>query len=334
MKKFHPGKWIFIIYLFLSFLLIGQGIEIVGLHLLEQVPKEKRNPFFKRGWVKHSYEVEPKKEGEFLIILISNSQGYGAEVNDEESYALLFEKMMTEQLQSPVRVLNWSIQGGAGVDMVIQAAAANRLQPDLLLVVASADSFKKRYLQVNPEGNRVWASDNYLLLAYPDVAENIPESFISRFFASTDFLELKMAAFWPLWNLRALPIDWLIRGSRFLDKERDQIWFLQPNARIQNSSNPKEAEEIGWEIVAEFLETTRTIKGRRVYIEMPTHSFYKRGRAEKTILLHKEFQNQGFETWDLSGSVKDENLLGLTHLNKRGNMDFAEKLMGKYKKYR
>ena len=59
---------------------------------LAQQVEQDRNPCRLHGWREFIARTEPRRENESLILLLSNSQGYGREVDSSLTYA--------QQLQS------------------------------------------------------------------------------------------------------------------------------------------------------------------------------------------------------------------------------------------
>ena len=168
---------------------------------------DARNPNYRRLWPEYVLDTLPKREGELLVILISNSQGYGPELPAELIYPVRLERLLSERWQRPVRVANWSMQSGNAPDFVALAAAAPRLDPDVTLLLTSPRNFSQKFRmqQGEPIGLDYGLPDTRRLIGYAGVRARLPRSFTDYYVHTNELLDATLARLMPLWRYRDLP---------------------------------------------------------------------------------------------------------------------------------
>lgn len=295
--------------------------------------KTKRNPFFRRAWVEHVYDVKPKQPGEKLIIIISNSQGYGKEIKDEHTYASLLEKYLRLKLKSPVRVLNWSVPGGSGAEYTLLAAASHRLNPDILLLMAPPASFQHKFMVLNKASKPQipWASDCHFLLGFSDVLRYVPKPFIDHFYKGIDPSDLYLGRIFPLWRYRTLPMAWLMQFKIFRPFEKYGAvdrWGLFKEVR-QNRNKASSIAPVGkidFQLLNVYLQATRSLKAKKIFASMPLKSLARNRYTRFTEQYRDDFKASGFEAWDLSDQISDDSFVTFSHMNERGHKEIAKLL--------
>lgn len=335
-----------VIWAIFFFLLITAIFGVCTEKWKNQHNSEKRNIFFRRGWVEHVLSADKLKRPEKLIVIISNSQGYGREVFDQETYPALLEKYLIQQQKEDVRVLNWSIPGAKVPEFTILAAAAKRLAPDILIFIDSPANFfieevaldKKKDLQKN------FISDCRLLLWFSDIRKAIPSAFLSHFFSPVDYLDIFFAHIFTPWRYRDIFISGLMQSQEFrpFDKSgKSEKWFFQAadpqqgsatqlrtaSTKAQISTQPISISSIFLELLSYFLDTTQGMTSDKYFVFMPLHSSIQK----KNSLLLNEFTTRstvkGFKVVDLSNRIPDEQYLTLTHFNEAGHVTMAHLLV-------
>ncbi|MFH2123809.1 MAG: hypothetical protein ABIJ50_10060 [Pseudomonadota bacterium] len=277
-----------------------------------------------------------------LIVIISNSQGYGRELSDQETYPVLLEKDLISQQKENVRVLNWSIPGGMMPDFIILAAAAKRLAPDILIFVDSpADCSNNRMELDKKEGLRKnFISDCRFLLWFSDIHKAIPSAFLAHFIRPIDYLDIFFAHIFTPWRYRDIFISRLMQTPELkpFDKSgKSEKWFFQTavsrqhyadqlrtaSTKAQRTTRPINMSSISFELLNYFLNTTQGMKGEKYFVFMPLHSSIQK----KNSLLLTEFTTRsaakGFKVVDLSNKIPDDQYLTLTHFNEAGHVTMA-----------
>jgi len=332
------------VFFFLMFaVLLGVGSE----KWLQQHVKEKRNSFFRRGWVEHVLSADEQKRPGKRIVIISNSQGYGPEVSDRETYPALLETILVRQQYGEAQVLNWSIAGGQARDLTILAAAAKWLAPDILIFIDSPADFHRNRMKVDrKKGLREnFVTDSYYLLGYSSIRNALPSGFLSHFFRPIDYVDITLARIFVPWRYREIFSSALMRAEEFrpFDKTgKSKKWFVPPPdsrekyrqrkqrgmAKARKTIHPISTDRMSDELLNFFLDTTRDMTAERYFIFMPLHSSIRK----KNILLGQELAARsaakGFQVVDLSGSIPDKQFLTLTHLTKAGHATMAGLLAG------
>lgn len=306
----------FVIFMILTSIVINASFNLWHGHF-----KTKRNPHFRRAWVEHVYKARPKQAGEKLLIIISNSQGYGNEVKDEETYVYLLEKNLNFIWKSPVRVLNWSVHGGAGPEFVILLAAANRLHPDTLLLIVSPGNFRNFYMSLDEHSKpkMPWASDCRFLLGFSDIRKYVPRLFVKHFFKMIDEVDIYLGRYYPLWRYRPHFISWLSRST-----------ILRRFGKDENVNYGKVKKTIDSKLLGYCLETTTSLKAKKVFVLMPQRSMVNKRFPKFIQQYQRQLDATGYEVWDLSHQISDNlsdnHFRTLSHLNKKGHAKLADLL--------
>ncbi|MBN1672797.1 MAG: hypothetical protein JXR37_17265 [Kiritimatiellae bacterium] len=292
----------------------------------------RRNPHFRRAWAEHVSSAFPRQPGERLIVIISNSQGYGRELDDAQTYPRLLEGKLAERLNGPVRVLNWSVPAGVGVEYVLLGAAAARLAPDVLMLVAGPGNFDASWLRVDtdPARRAAWPSDNRYLLGFGDVRRRVPREFLSRYIRPIDWVDIMLGRACPVWSYRHLPAAWLMRFRPLHAFERSpekETWFYGPSRAPARPVLVYPPIAVDWDLVRDYLGATQGMSGtRRVFVSMPLHT-RRRGRASGFLArMRADCAAAGVEVWDCAGILPDHQYFVTTHADREGHEVFAEHL--------
>lgn len=168
--------------LFLVVCFLGIGELAAGWALRDVQPPssyvESRNPHFLRDWVAYTEPPPGPKEG-YRAIVISNSQGFLRERKEGElSYpARLEERLRATGFGAQAEVLNWSVPGCSGRELVVLAARAAAHQPDAIFLVSYNNDFHPGWSRRRLASIR----NDVLHLAYlPEVRSFLPETFLKR----------------------------------------------------------------------------------------------------------------------------------------------------------
>lgn len=311
---------------------------------LQQYANEKRNVFFRRGWVEHVLSGVASRRPGKLVIIISNSQGYGFELSDTETYPVLLEKMLKQQFNEEVQVLNWSVSGGKTPEFAILAAAAKYIAPDVLIFVDSPSDFQadRMRIDVKTGPRKNFRTDLYYLLGCSPIRKALPAGFLSHYFRPIDWVDIALANLFPPWRYREIFISALMRKSTFrpFDKGgREQKWFFRPPVsgreprayllkKGQKATPPIRTDRISFTLLDYFLNTIRGMKAKKYFVFMPLHSLTRNRNRFVGKEIAKRLEAEGFHVVDLSGSVPDGQFLTLAHLSPAGHVTMAGLLAG------
>lgn len=311
---------------------------------LDEIRQEKRNACLLRDWGHHAYPA-PQKPQEKLIIIISNSQGYGTEVEDEQTYPFILEQLLNQSGKETYKVLNWSVPGGQIPEQLILTAAAARLHPEKLLFINSPASFSQRHLAMlkQPFSNSILGSDVYLLLAYSDVREVLPELYSHFFYQSKVYLNATLARIFPLWSIRTYPLS-LVNRVSFLqpfDKSGEiNPWHFPHNISIEqtrekflktvnNTHSEYPAvpyENFSTELLNHFFSITKMIDGEKYFIFMPHHTIIRNKNSLIIPKISQTIQENDIQVVDMRAAVPDSYYLSSVHFDQTGHRIMAEKL--------
>jgi hypothetical protein len=297
----------------------------------------KRNPGLKNFWVEHTYQTNLKQLGEALVIVISNSQGYAKGLPDHQIYPSLLEQSLNSNPASPVRVLNWSIWGGKGPEFILLAAAASRLNPDALILVAGAESFSARHMIQNAEtGSHLpWGSDTSLLLGYSEVREKISSSYLTHFFNLNDALEITVARLWPPWRFRHLPLEKTRNSLGFYLPVKNLRKKLLPYGQIHRDFRQQQMDldriqyPVSEKLLDWFIDATAGISGRMIFVEIPRCDGEVGTRTLPGYEIQTFFQDHGFETWEFPNQLSREDYQTPLYFSVKGHQRFADLLAGR-----
>lgn len=307
-----------------------------------------RNPLFRRDWPHFVKQAEPAREGERLIVVISNSQGYGREFYDHETYAALLQK--TLRLREPTRVLNWSIGGGVGPEFTLLAAAAHRLRPDRVVVVSPASAFREIFWQDETGRGRLTrrASDLWKLAAYPEIRGHLPDAYrrhylplpisldalLARTFRILDRRDLVVWALYPRsWKApfgrRPLAQVWgtslhlSVEPTHAADPRRQQSAGKKRRRRLARSLEVQPpASPLRLELLDHLLETLPA-ESDPVFVLMPSYSRSRLKYEDFPAAARARARATGVDFLDLQSAIPNHDFRSTAHFNRRGHRRMA-----------
>ena len=296
-------------------------------------PATMRNHHYARGWLEHAGEARPRGTNENLVVLIGNSQGFGLEVSDAQSYARLLQDHLTRRWGN-TRVLNWCLPGATGQEFVILAARAQRLNPDVLLLVtgpgnfdAALGEFDAREKQPKP-----WLSDVYRLLGDPKVRRRLPRSFLSQYFSLSDFVDGGLSNTSKLWRHRHVPVSWFAQFRTFQQFEPSMqreaiLWPLRiPGYTPQEAISAPTQEDIravSPTLLNHYLDVAGKVARHRYFVVMPLHSLRRRDVTESVSAFRRLADHPNHQFLDISALVPDDSFITPTHVDAQGHISIA-----------
>ncbi|MCP3892657.1 MAG: hypothetical protein GY702_27840 [Desulfobulbaceae bacterium] len=329
----------------LFFILLTTIFNVFFDNWLKRQSPEKRNVHYRRGWAEHVISPSKKKKNEKLIIIVANSQGYGREVSDKQSYPSLLEDSLANQFSQNIRILNWSIYGGSVKEMTMLTAAAKRLQADIFLYIDRPSGFHVNYVKANRK--RGWLSnfsfDVRFLLWHPDIRKTLPPDFLSYYFGPMDYVDISLAHLFKPWYYRELPVSFVLQNEdmrKFNPSKWSQKWVSAPRdtrekqerllrqteKMIKTRREQLKENAISWKAVKHLLDTTQGLTAEKYFISMPVHTLIQ---GESDLILPEistRFSKKGFRVLDFSKKIPDYQYLSMAHLNETGHQTMAELL--------
>jgi hypothetical protein len=227
--------------------------------------------------------------------------------------------MLAERL-GPVRVLNWCVTGGAAPDFIVLGAAAARLDPDIVILMASPRNFDAS-LKDQRKGRhpfRRWASDSHWLVAFPEIRRHLPDGFVSATFDPADRLGLELGRRLPLWRARYVPAGRLMRNEAFR--------HFQPGGILPPVLPERPPHRVSDELFGFYAGATKTIGGRRIVVRMPLVSRRRPSTEVGGQALRDLAISSGQEFWDLSAAVPDDRFRTASHVDAEGHEIIAREL--------
>jgi hypothetical protein len=299
-------------------------------------PVMMRNHHFARGWLDHAGRARPSGTNETLVILIGNSQGFGSEVSDTQTYAQLLQTHVTRQW-GQTRVLNWSLPGATGQEFVILAAQAQRLNPDVLVLVTGPGNFDASLGEFDTRRKKPapWWTDVYRLLGDPKVRDRLPRSFLSQYFSPADYLDIGLCRLSRLWSHRHVPVSWFARFRTFQRFEpswqREAILYPArmtgfPLRAAKTAPVENDVHQVSRTLLNHYFEVADKVAGRRYFLVMPIHSQRRREISESISELRRSADRANHEFMNFSAAVPDELFMDMTHLDKQGHATFARSI--------
>lgn len=276
-----------------------------------------RNPMIDLGWVPFT-APRPRAAHEKLIVVISNSQGFGREIEDaDQIYAARLEQRLNARANGRRYIVaNWSMNGGLAPDMILLAARAAAHAPDAVLVPTYCNSVLDARIE-HPDylNNR----DVQYLGYEPQVRRLLSPAFLHHFWLSR-------------------PRGWLTAASGLL---RLHHLFMMPGHTVVFGrvkwppgvgQTPHDWQPRGEEMLKELAETLQrgAPKTPLVLVSMPidlnrfTPESRPRLQAYATHLHRVMDGRPSIRVWDAVEAIPSEAFCAPTHFWAQGHAQFAD----------
>jgi hypothetical protein len=284
-----------------------------------------RNPNYRRAWPAFT-EPRPRGADEKLVILISNSQGFAHELEDE---SLIYAHLLEEQLNKTgsgnrVTIANWSLGGVSGPEMLVLAARAVGHEPDLLMLVTHSNPFSYKRLE---QPLSFYLSDVGLLAYTQPVRLRLPSWFLRKHWVYD-----------PATFLGAH--SGLVRWRNTFTEQRHRRWLIAPKSGEPRNKPRKlysapEVRGSGQRLLAAWVDVFREDRPDTpvLMVNMPLSQpswtpqawarLQKFGRAMQGLAE----SNPGVTAIDAIDAIDPAMFLTRTHLSARGHAEFAEYLL-------
>lgn len=316
------------------------------------VDEVRRNHYFRRGWPEY---LSVERQNDHRIIIISNSQGFGREVDESAIYPTLLEhRLNREQFEgfTDWKVENWSLPGGNFPEFMVMAAKAAAVQARYVIVSFYLLNLKPSFLDRDIS---FFLNDSARFLTEKEVYYNLPKSFRKRHvswesivgFAATDTFAFLRAKEYLLEKfLKGGPIQGKKKSAAvfftFGDFSLWEGWFYNEKLRRPlayrktNFASLKPAalyyHRASLQFIRELDQTYAKTNKKLILASMPLC---------KRVLMSTEPQrrfNADIEQMskdlhlnytDFSFSVPDTEFVLFTHLNAQGHVLYADLLQEK-----
>ena len=332
----HPdvnGHVLTLVSTLLLVLLTGTLLAGLGNAWHATHPVTMRNHHFARGWLHHAGRSRPHGTNETLVILIGNSQGFGNEVTDDQTYARLLQAHLTPRW-GQTRVLNWSLPGATGQEFVILAAQAQRMNPDVLVLVTAPGNFDASLGEFDSHRKRPapWWTDVYRLLGNADVRRLLPRPFLSQYFSHADYIDIGLCRLSELWSHRHIPVSWFAQFHTFQRFEpswqRETILYPARTPGVQRGAfmttpGRNEIHHVSRPLLSAYLTVAEKVVGRSYFFVMPLHSRRRDAVSESISELRQWVASTNHEFVNISATVPDELFIDMTHLDANGHATLA-----------
>ena len=181
--RVRPAFWLFLLLLVLAEI----AARIWG-PALPTCAAERRNPYRFRGWPAYVAGVRDFGASNHVVVVLSNCQGYGAEVPGRVGFPAVLQNLLAErawQGDANWKVVNWSLDGATSIEYTILAAYLRTLHPDAVVASLAFADFRAEHFR---EGWRYPRSDVPCLATRWPVLRQLPWTYLRRHWKPEDAL--------------------------------------------------------------------------------------------------------------------------------------------------
>lgn len=178
----------------------------------------RRNPYRFRGWPEYVEGAAETSAGRRTVVILTNCQGYGAEVPGWAGYPAALEGELAVRGvlgDADWRVVNWALDGATSIEYVVLAAYLRDLKPAAVVASLAFADFRAEHFA---ESWRYARSDVPRLATRPAVFRNLPRSFWQRHARAEETLEAWATDHCALLRAKEYAWSWLeehLPGSHF-----------------------------------------------------------------------------------------------------------------------
>lgn len=328
----------------LILLLLAEGAARLWGPAMPSCAEMRRNPYRYRGWPEYAEAARGLEASNRVAVVLSNCQGYGAELPDSAGYPAVLQRMLAAgdpEGERPWRVVNWSLDGATSIEYGVLAAFLRTLNPEAVIVPVAFADFRAEHFE---EGWRYSRSDAARLATRPSVIRRLPGSFLRRHAKVEDSLALwvfdrvallRAAEYGWSWLAGRLPGShfalyapainyrpWRIEGLRAwaprirpvgvpLDQDLDLLYDGRSTAMVD-------------ELAAVLAELSCPV-ALAVQPFRDRHAYADRFTAD----LEASAARHGVAFWDLQRIIPEDQYLTSNHLNHRGHRRMAREIAGR-----
>ena len=330
----------------LAFLLILAELLARGLGpAIPTCAQVRRNPYRCRGWPEYVAGAEDLLVSNRTVVLLTNCQGYGAELPGAMGYPAVLERELVERKfldAANWRVVNWALDGATSIEYTLLAAYLKTLKPDAVIASLAFADFRAEHFR---EGYHYSRSDVARLASRWPVFRRLPASFLRRHWKVEDALGawcsdrvalLRAKEYGWSWMEGVLPGShyalyapamnyrpWRIEGLKAIVPE------IRPIGLPRDQDLDLAYDERSLAMLDELAGVLAEGRAPVALVAQPfrdSHSSARRFVADVEAVAAKH----RLACWDLSQVVPRDEFLTSNHLNRRGHrrvaMDLADRL--------
>ncbi|HMP89957.1 MAG TPA: hypothetical protein PJ991_07140 [Kiritimatiellia bacterium] len=294
-----------------------------------QLPPSPRNHAFHFVWEEYLDGTKPRRENETLLVIVSNSQGFGWEVQPREIYPHVLETIRRENAES-FRVVNWSIPGARFHDILIAIAAARKIDPTHLAVITSPRTVSKT--PPPRKAINTWTSQLFYKLRDKVVREQIPKEIISDMTDVPMKTQMIIGEAWPAWRNRSLPSALIAEYkplAPFFEIRGAALWFRFPELRHNNPRRRREPRTnpiVDERKARHLIEIAANAAPHVFWINMPVRSTWRFEEETAWNDLTELIKQTNIHAINMADALPDEAFISQAHFGREGHRMFAEKL--------
>jgi len=320
MRILFQSVWVWMVAGFI----VLQWPLLMGIqHWQAGLSNEIRNPGHRRGWYEYVRATPAKRPGEELILVLSNSQGYGFEIPARHIYANWLQSNLRIQERN-ARVVNWSVPGAAYFDFLVLSAAARELKADHILFVLTPGPLCEP-TRPSLEG-RHWTSDVHYLLNDRTLRDRLAPDRLSDRLSSGIWAEIRLGTAWPVWRWRAWIPAHLAQSDALrplFPMEKDSTWIAHRTAFGRQPKPPP--ARLNEPAARRMLTLLREASPGLMIVNMPVAENW-RGENRARDQLEKLARELSIRHLDLESSIDERHFITATHLNAKGHLEMARLL--------
>ena len=322
--------WIKLGTALLTALVVVLGAEALARGVMGRVAfahsyDEPRNPNYRRAWPAFT-EPRPRDADEKLVIVISNSQGFAHELKDPgQVYTHLLEAQLNKQVtDTKIKVLNWSLGGVSGPEMLLLASRAADHKPDALLIITHSNPFSHHRLN-NPLS--FYLSDAGQLAYTEPIRDRLPRWYRRRhrIYDPATFLEVQSS---------------LVQCRNTFVEQRHRRWHIaeaadEPRRERQKRVPAPEVRGSGRNLLKACVEIFHAEQpGTPVLLmNMPlcrpkwTKQAWEEFQSFSQMMLEIEDELAHVTAIDATKAIPNDLFLTHAHMSAQGHIAFADYLL-------
>ena len=328
-------------WLLVLLLVLAEGAARLWGPAMPSCAADRRNAYRYRGWPEYVEGVRDLLASNRTAVVISNCQGYGAELPGKMGYPAVLQTELNRVAGTdglPWRVVNWSLDGATSIEYTVLAAYLRTIRPEVVIASVAFADFRAEHARA---GYRYCRSDVARLATRPAVLRPLPISFLRRHAKVED--SLAMWAFDRSALLRAAEYAWSwldghMPGCHYamyapamnyrpwrIEGERQWLPEIRPIGVPRDQDLDLAYDDRSTTMVKELAAVLAAGNAPVVLVAQPfrdSHSSMPRFLED----LAGAAAEQGIPFWDLHDVLPSGEFVTSNHLSRRGHRALAEEL--------
>lgn len=329
---------ILVLSIALAILAVCEGVARRELPKVPSAMVTVRNPFRYRAWPE--YMGDPSgRPNRPTVLLLTNSQGYGAEYPSYIAYPGRLERLLRYRRvggRSDWEVLNWAVDGVTSMEYTLMAAYAREHPPTMVLAVTSYPDYRDEHFNLPLSYCR---SDIPRLISRWHILKSLPRSYIKRHVKIEDFLAYALLDHLALSRFREYFWSWLDRRfpgvlNVFYAPQFSYLpWALPKEAITEPIRLPRRAltrREVTYGdgsrvMLQEYIDMLSRIPSTVVFVAEPTtagpdHRFQAPFLEDAARMT----EQAGIPFWNLNNALPRDRFLSTGHLERKNHVRMSE----------